>query len=589
MFNLKNFYKNQTVTAALGKPLLHSPLSEIFPEATNIYDKEKDPVLNWVKEKLDVKSHGKTEMDMMNAFMRSQPAWAAYYKPYKDVKDYKDRVAGDFTNLIQGNLWAGGMVGGRWAPLFDLVNAAAYHTRGHDEGRNLALMSSIFPTIMPTKIPGSNKISNFLNKWVIPKYGDDILRDIVRGPSIKNASENLSGYIGQPLIRGLRAPISRAWLNLKDPSGAYSFPKWGETIDMLKGRDPMRHRDDFLHGYGDQFKDQEHSIARGLYKAIIKDEPLYIDKMRRGLFGMDNTSLKFRSTRALNKKVHEAAAEYFLNRSLHNLKLKNFKGSFHYNPTGKPGGKLEKFEFDIPWNKIFKEVTSSKDPAEASFIHAGKLWEYNLDIPVVKRLDDVWKSVSLSGGRHAPVVNQFGHGWQDPSKAFKIGDEPAYDKLFDTWNMTLNRGESIWKSPYSGMTPLKRLLYATMWSRTRPRSPFGIAKQLSDMGNWVNIARHYGSKALGLNEVKLISNLTKREAFQRLKRRDRGEALFSFLDYVKKEKNYNVPETIESIYKDPVEFKKLVDQFNMKLNPDLFKSYKESLALPQKPSHIKPR
>ena len=139
------------------------------------------------------------------------------------------------------------------------------------------------------------------------------------------------------------------------------------------------------------------------------------------------------------------------------------------------------------------------------------------------------------------------------------------------------------------MTPLKRLLYATMWSRTRPRSPFGIAKQLRDMGDWVNIARHYGSKALGLNEVKLISNLTKREAFQRLKRRDRGEALFSFLDYVKKEKNYNVPETIESIYKDPVEFKKLVDQFNMKLNPDLFKSYKESLALPQKPSHIKPR
>ena len=120
---------------------------------------------------MDTESHGKTEMNMMNAFFRSQPAWAAFKEPYTDVEDYKSRVAKDYTDLLQGNLWAGGMVGGRFAPLFDLANAAMYHGRGIPSARNQALLSAAVPTIMPRSMSfGNETLDKYLGMNLYNKF-----------------------------------------------------------------------------------------------------------------------------------------------------------------------------------------------------------------------------------------------------------------------------------------------------------------------------------------------------------------------------------------------------------------------------------
>lgn len=281
-------------------------------------------------------------------------------------------------------------------------------------------------------------------------------------------------------VKSLRAPISKAWVNIKNPGGAYTLPTKDKVIRVLKGKNadikgPL---------------DKSRTLWGGLKKAIINDEPLYANELTlarelnfRRQFNpkfdiSDNRAFK----EALNQEAHKSAAEYHLNRELHNLPPKNFKGHFNYiaNPKnikntiqktmiaqnkGKKITGTESFKFNIPRSKIFNISSTSDKISDVTFANKGKFWKYNKDNKYAKELDYRWQ-LNHALNQVDPVVGNFGK---------------ESDRLWDTWNMSLNPGESLYKAGVGR----------------------GGKKQLDP----VKLARHYGSKVLGLDEVKLVSKL----------------------------------------------------------------------------------
>lgn len=444
MFNLKTFYKNQTITAGLTKPLLHSPLSTIFPPDTPVptmkesdrYDKTSDPIVNLIDILMDTESHGESEMNLMNALFMSNPALAAFRESYTDVEDYKDRVAEDYIDLLQGNLWAGGMVGGKFAPLFDLANAAMYHGRGIPSARNMAVISSLIPTIAPRSMSFGNETldkylgMNLYNKFLAPKVGDDIVRDVIRGRSGKfdDLGRELSGHM---FTGAMKPHVGRFFTKNKMPFGF----EMGSLWDAVK-KDPRA-----------AFK-----------RAFAGDDVAWYTTS-----GKTGERAYHPGT---GPSVAETAARWHLNRRLWGLPPKPFK---YWSKTkkGADAKGIDNFDWDnvevkeLTDRQIFSEVREPNitNPADIPYSKSGGLLKFGGDRLGYRGqqhgdyLSDKWLGPGLmptvpGATPSYQVVGHFGHETQSglspmislldaQGKSLNI-QMPLYNRLFDIWDLDLN-------------------------------------------------------------------------------------------------------------------------------------------------------
>lgn len=349
--------------------------------------------------------------------------------------------------LVHMPLWGGGTVGGYYAPIFDGLNALAYHARGKKDMRNLALLGAVLPTIMPKKVPGANKISNFMNNYIIPKHGDDILRDFVRGES---TAGKISGNLGQGIYRPL---IGKLVSNTTAPFGYTGL--FGKVKGALKSDrtvDPLRYGGSY--DYASSWK----NVPKNLWTALVKDEPIYSAKgislaKQHPFMGQHNFQIiKHHSKNPYTQGVHTdavTAARWYLHREMYDLPLKDYKW---YNSISK------KYE-TIPFDEIFKKVGPDdlvrKD--DIAFSSKGKLWQFNTETQTGKRLYDNWaKNLDK---RRDHVMGGFGTESSKNVTATVLpppGTRQAYlpesmpvvpvkDRMFDIWDFALNRGESPFK------------------------------------------------------------------------------------------------------------------------------------------------
>lgn len=368
---------------------------------------------------------GYTSADLGTSENIYSGAFPQTWAGHTNIEDWKQEVKESaLMALVHAPLWAGGAVAGPVSPAFDAVNALIYGARGKKDMRNLALTSAVLPSII--------------------------------------------GGVGKPLISAVRAPISKAWTNIKNPAGSYSFPTLKETKNILQGKN-------WAMEAIESGKESSHSVLKGLKKAIWDDVPLWTKEMG-GQIG------KVPNEKALNLAAHKYAAEYHLNRALHNLKSKNFKGSFYYRSSPED---IKKFKFDIPRSDIFKTNLKPENLSDIAYSKTGKLWRYNTDNEYARKLEREWRNNSIIDGAD-PVVGGFGHDWKTIPmyRHFEFppwkGKIPMHDRMFDKWDMALNK-------------PTYKNIFSSK----------------------VKFARHYGSKALGLKEVKLIGNLSRRDREKR--------------------------------------------------------------------------
>ena len=203
------------------------------------------------------------------------PSMAYNYQPltYGGLPDeqlWKDWTTEQFKDLGHLGLWGGGMLSGPIGGAFDLANAALYAMRDpnpytHPLSKQLlgsdrenyydmalaATASAFIPTIMPKSLslgwlPGAgNKIDDLsglwlYNKFLAPKVGDDVIRDVFRGASshIDEWGRTLSGGIGKPLIdlfssKSQKELSSEAMEILTETLPSNIFTKWWKGGDEV--------------------------------------------------------------------------------------------------------------------------------------------------------------------------------------------------------------------------------------------------------------------------------------------------------------------------------------------------------------------
>ena len=203
------------------------------------------------------------------------PSMAYNYQPltYGGLPEeqlWKDWTIENWKDLGHIGLWTGGMIGGPYGAAFDLANAIAYQHRDpnpytnplskqlltkdrtdYSDMRNLALLNMATPLFMPRSLslkwlPGvGNKIDDLsglwlYNKFLAPKVGDDILRDMFRGSSktLDEWGRTLSGRIGKPLVdlfssKSQREFSSESMQVLEDILPSNIFNHWFKKADEV--------------------------------------------------------------------------------------------------------------------------------------------------------------------------------------------------------------------------------------------------------------------------------------------------------------------------------------------------------------------
>ena len=385
----------------------------------------------------DIGGGGYTSADLGASENIYSEAFPTTHAGYTDKEEWKGSVKDSAIDLlVHGPLWVGGAIPHPFASAFDAANAGIYHYRDKKALRNLSLLNAAIPTLMPKKIPGKNKISKLLNKYVIPKYGDDILRDVVRGKSIKEASETLSGYIGQPLLRKLAGRLA---VNTREPyaySSRVPYEMW-QNLKSTKYSDPNKY------GFVGDETESLMNVPKNLWTAIVRDERI----------SPTVKNIKFRegvspSVLPFENKIPTDAARHFLNREIWGLKQKPFV----YN--------IEGIKHTVNFDDVFKKVKIEdlKKHQDIQYIDKGKYWKFNKDNPMGLELHHEWKRKSKrQGGKHS-VLGQFGSEATEGSKASllppinpggsgysrPLGKGPEvdiHDQLFDIWDFGINPGE----------------------------------------------------------------------------------------------------------------------------------------------------
>ena len=165
-------------------------------------------------------------------------------------------------------------------------------------------------------------------------------------------------------------------------------------------------------------------------------------------------------------------------KSVKDALLKTMKASHSSKKSKVPG--VVSFEFDIPRSAVFNVSSKPDNISDIAFADKGKFWKYNKKNKYAKELDFRWH-LNNSLGQVDEIVGSFGRDFVSDPIYSNLG-KPIYDRLWDTWNMSLNPGETLFKAQL-GPKGKKRL-------------------------DPVKVARHYGTKILGLDEVKLVSEIT---------------------------------------------------------------------------------
>tara|TARA_R100001463_G_scaffold85170_1_gene140091 strand:+ start:8161 stop:9354 length:1194 start_codon:yes stop_codon:yes gene_type:complete len=294
------------------------------------------------------------------------------------------------------------------------------------------------------------------------------------------------GQYGKKIHDLATLPVKRLITNTINPSGIdYSSFALKDFLKSLKGKTK--------YGYTSRGDNTlGHSLIKGLKTTVLDDTPLWIKEISEGnpLYA---PYLKGKGSplKKIKLLTHKNAADWFLQRELWGLSPKNFKGSIKY-ADGKGVENIHKF--NIKKGDVFKTNVKPQNITDLSFAKKGKFWKFNTNNKYAKKLDNVWKDISKRGKGanlkyNEPIVGDFGHDFKNVER-YRIGPDgkmiPMYDRLWDTWNMTVN--PPTLKEGLQGITHSDKI-----------------------HANTTTMARHYLGKLLKLanNEVKLTTDIGK--------------------------------------------------------------------------------
>tara|TARA_R100000808_G_scaffold15538_1_gene35818 strand:- start:615 stop:2174 length:1560 start_codon:yes stop_codon:yes gene_type:complete len=331
----------------------------------------------------------------------------------------------------------------------------------------------------------------------------------------------------------IRVPMGRLWTNVKMPVG-YELPR----IADLKG------------DTGSYFK--------GIKTALWDDKPLWLHRLDHDAFklgddlyakeltkGKGGPIMKHIGThnQAVNKSesllnykwsgdIEDIAARYHLNRAVWGLGDKAFKGTRQiYNPKAATTKRYENVKYNIKRGDIFREA-KSVNPSDKKYKDLGKLWEFNTDTEIGKRLYKNWNALFTKPGydRYHPIFGNFGvttkdglKRMTDPTGEWDFGIKRAYSR-----GPTVKQlGETGSKGYTKDMNLFHYIVSNDLYKHLKPLPMYDRMFDTWDFAlnnpTWANIfssptsfARHYGSKLFGLSPVKVIQDVPETLTYSKL-------------------------------------------------------------------------